>query len=110
LFAPASGKVSLARGKFKPLGAARNQGSGLRLDRTGSQPRLKNMKMLKRLFQLNVRPDFLFFWRHPERRKSLAYPAPLIDPEEFASLIGSGRVEDLRILARKLSAQPKAHA
>jgi hypothetical protein len=64
------------------------------------------MKMLKRLWL-----DFPFnFWRHPERRKSLAYPAPLIDPEEFASLIGSGRVEDLRILARKLSAQPKAHA
>jgi hypothetical protein len=64
------------------------------------------MKMLKRLFRLNVR----LAWLHPERRKSLAYPAPMIDPEEFARLIGSGRVEDLRILARRLSAQPKAHA
>ena len=60
------------------------------------------MKMLKRLFR--------FSWRRPERRDSAAFPPPLIDPEEFARLIGSGRVEDLRILARKLSAEPKAHA
>jgi hypothetical protein len=64
------------------------------------------MKMLKRLFRLN----FPFAWRRPERRNAAAYPPVLIDPEEFARLIGSGRVEDLRILARKLSAQPKAHA
>ena len=60
------------------------------------------MKMLKRLFR--------FAWRCPERSESLAYPPLLVDPEEFARLIGSGRVEDLRILAHKLSAQPKAHA
>ena len=30
--------------------------------------------------------------------------------EEFARLIGSGRAEDLRVLARKLSTQAKAHA
>jgi hypothetical protein len=63
------------------------------------------MKMLKRLFRLN----FPFAWRRPERRKPLVYHPPMIDSEEFARLIGSGRVEDLRILARKLSAQPKAH-
>jgi hypothetical protein len=34
----------------------------------------------------------------------------MVDPEEFARLIGSGRVEDLRVLARKLSTQAKAHA
>jgi hypothetical protein len=34
----------------------------------------------------------------------------LVDPEEFARLIGSGRVEDLRTLAKRLSGQPKAHA
>jgi hypothetical protein len=64
------------------------------------------MKMLKRLFRLNVRLS----WLRPVRGNSLAYPPPMIDSEEFAHLIGSGRVEDLRILARKLSAQPKAHA
>jgi hypothetical protein len=60
------------------------------------------MKMLKRLFQ---------FLRHPRvnpDRNSL--PPPMLDPDEFARLIGSGRVEDLRILARKLSTQSKAHA
>ena len=60
------------------------------------------MKMLKRLFGLS-------FWRR-ETRKPSAFPPPLVDPEEFARLISSGRVEDLRILARKLSAQPRAHA
>jgi len=64
------------------------------------------MKMLKRLFRLS----FLHSWRRPEHRNSAAFPPPLVDPEEFARLIGSGRVEDLRILARKLSTQPKAHA
>jgi hypothetical protein len=64
------------------------------------------MKMLKRLFRFDFRPSL----RRPERRKPLVYPPPMIDPEEFARLIGSGRVEDLRILARKLSAQPTAHA
>jgi hypothetical protein len=60
------------------------------------------MKMLKRLFGLSR-------WRR-ETRKPSAFPPSLVDPEEFARLIGSGRVEDLRILARKLSAQPRAHA
>jgi hypothetical protein len=60
------------------------------------------MKMLKRLFSL--------FRRRREDPKLASFPPPPIDPDEFARLIGSGRVEDLRILARKLSAQPKAHA
>jgi hypothetical protein len=60
------------------------------------------MKMLKRLFLLSR-------WRR-ETRKPSAFSPPLVDAEEFARLIGSGRVEDLRILAHKLSAQPKAHA
>jgi len=60
------------------------------------------MKMLKRLFR--------FSWRRTGDRKPSTYPQPSVDPEEFARLIGSGSVEDLRILARKLSAQPKAHA
>ena len=64
------------------------------------------MKMLKRLFRLKSRLS----WQRRERRESAAYPALLIAPDEFSRLIGSGRVEDLRILARKLSAEPKAHA
>jgi hypothetical protein len=60
------------------------------------------MKMLKRLFSLS--------WRRQEVPKPAVTPQILIPPEEFARLIGSGRVEDLRILAKKLSGQPKAHA
>jgi len=60
------------------------------------------MKMLKRLFSL--------FWRRRAEGKPTDFPTPLIDSEEFARLIGSGRVEDLRTLAKKLSGQPKAHA
>ena len=62
------------------------------------------MKMLKRLFQV---------LRHPRGnadRNSSSLPALVVDPDEFARLIGSGRVEDLRILARKLSMQSRAHA
>jgi hypothetical protein len=61
------------------------------------------MKMLKRLFWLS-------WWRHREERRPAGMLQSHVDPEEFARLIGSGRVEDLRILARKLSSQPKAHA
>lgn len=60
------------------------------------------MKMLKRLFSLS--------WRRRDQRPAAAFPQPQVDPEEFARLISSGRVEDLRILAGKLSGQPKAHA
>jgi hypothetical protein len=60
------------------------------------------MKMLKRLLSLP--------WRRQAKGKPSNFPPPLLDSEEFARLIGSGRVEDLRILAKKLSGQPKAHA
>ena len=63
------------------------------------------MKMLKRLFSF---PWLLLSWRR-QTPKPTAIPQTLIPPEEFARLIGSGRVEDLRILAKKLSGQPKAH-
>jgi hypothetical protein len=62
------------------------------------------MKMLKRLFQ------FLRHKRVNADRDSSSLPPPVVDLEEFAQLIGSGRVEDLRFLARKLSIQAKAHA
>jgi hypothetical protein len=61
------------------------------------------MKMLKRLFGVS-------WWRHRQKHQPAAMPQSLVAPEEFARLIGSGRVEDLRILARKLSVKPKAHA
>ena len=65
------------------------------------------MKMLKRLFSLSWLSRS---WRRQETPKLAAIPQALIPPEEFARLIGSGRVEDLRILAKKLSGQSKAHA
>lgn len=61
------------------------------------------MKMLKRLFSL-----FRQRRQGKEGPGPTGFPPSLIDAEEFARLIGSGRVEDLRILARKLSAQPTA--
>jgi hypothetical protein len=64
--------------------------------------RLKNMKMLKRLFGLS--------WLRRDARQSPDYPQPSIDPDEFTRLLCSRRVEDLRILAKKLSRQPRAHA
>ena len=60
------------------------------------------MKMLKRLFRIG--------WHRRDNLKSNLYPPLLVEPEEFARLIGSGRVEDLRILAQKLSGRPRAHA
>lgn len=64
------------------------------------------MKMLKRLLSLAWLSQS---WRRASR-KPANFPSPSVDPEEFARLIRSGRVEDLRILAEKLSGQPKAHA
>lgn len=61
------------------------------------------MKMLKRLFRR-------LSWRHREDRDATDLLPTLVDPDEFARLIGSGRVEDLRILAQRLSGRPKAHA
>lgn len=61
------------------------------------------MKMLKRLFSL--------FRQRPQGQQApglTGFPPSLMDAEEFARLICSGRVEDLRVLARKLSAQPTA--
>jgi hypothetical protein len=63
------------------------------------------MKMLKRLLSLSR-------WRRqkPEApEKAQTIPQALVDREEFARLIGSVHVEDLRILSRRLSTQPKAH-
>jgi hypothetical protein len=63
--------------------------------------RLKNMKMLKRLFRS--------FWLRRGARQLQAFPQPSLDPDEFTRLLCSGRAEDLKVLAKKLS-RPKAHA
>jgi hypothetical protein len=59
------------------------------------------MKMLKRLFRLS--------WLWQDTRKPPVYPQSTIDSDEFTRLLCSRRVEDLRILAKKLSRQPTAH-
>ena len=53
------------------------------------------MKMLKRLFRLT--------WLRRVPRNSADLPPDGIDPDEFSRLLCSGRREDLRILARRLS-------
>ena len=59
------------------------------------------MKMLKRLFRLP--------WLRPDAGKLPAFPQLSLDPDEFTRLLCSGRAEDLRVLAKKLS-RPKTHA
>jgi hypothetical protein len=60
------------------------------------------MKMLKRLFQFSrTRLEF----RGKPQPAPQAYSA--IDNDEFARLLGSGRLEDLKILAQKLSGTPR---
>ena len=60
------------------------------------------MKMLKRLFRLT--------WLRRAARKSADVSPSAIDPDEFTRLLCSGRAEDLRMLATKLSLRSKAHA
>ncbi|KWV54892.1 hypothetical protein AS156_06295 [Bradyrhizobium macuxiense] len=60
------------------------------------------MQMLKRLFRS--------IWLRRVASKSADFPPASIDPDEFSRLLCSGRVEDLRILAKKLSQRSRAHA
>jgi hypothetical protein len=60
------------------------------------------MKMLKRLFQFSCARMVI---RGTPQPLPHAYSA--IDNDEFARLLGSGRLEDLKILAQKLSGTPK---
>jgi hypothetical protein len=55
--------------------------------------------MLKRLFRLS--------WLRRSSRQLPDFPQPSLDPNEFTRLLCSGRVEDLRILAKKLSRQAR---
>ncbi|MCC8984386.1 MULTISPECIES: hypothetical protein [Bradyrhizobium] len=60
------------------------------------------MKMLKRLFRLT--------WLRRDARSSADVPPASIDPDEFSRLLCSGRREDLRTLAKRLSQRSRAHA
>ena len=60
------------------------------------------MKMLKRLFQS--------FRLRRAARQSADFQPVCIDPDEFNRLLCSGRKEDLRILAKRLSQPLRAHA
>ncbi|MBR0796470.1 hypothetical protein JQ615_13830 [Bradyrhizobium jicamae] len=60
------------------------------------------MKMLKRLFGLS-------WLRRVAPKPADASPAS-IDPDEFTRLLCSGRKEDLRTLAKRLSQRTRAHA
>jgi hypothetical protein len=66
------------------------------------------MKMLKRLFQFSRKP---LFSRKPWGIRGKPQPVTelysALEPDEFARLLRSGRTEDLKILARKLSGPAK---
>jgi hypothetical protein len=49
-------------------------------------------------------------WRRRHKRPPKMYPMPAVEPEEFSSLLGSGRKEDLEILAKRLSRRPRSPA
>ena len=60
------------------------------------------MKMLKRLFQFSRKR--LEIGRKPQTKPQNAPQLfSALDPDEFARLLSSGRMEDLKILAQKLS-------
>jgi hypothetical protein len=72
------------------------------------------MKMLKRLFQFSRKPLFLrkpWFssrpWGIRGKPQTITPLYSALEPDEFARLLRSGRTEDLKILARKLSGPAK---
>ena len=66
------------------------------------------MKMLKRLFNFSKRPWFLKKdWAARRTSRPLVQLYSALEPDEFARLLRSGRTEDLKILARKLSGPAK---
>jgi hypothetical protein len=60
------------------------------------------MKMLKRLFQFSRKP-----WGVRRTPRPVAQLYSALEPDEFARLLRSGRTEDLKTLARKLSLPAK---
>jgi hypothetical protein len=67
------------------------------------------MKKLRIILRYLARP-LGRFWRRRHKRPPKVYPVPSVDPEEFSSLLGSGRKEDLETLAKRLSRRPRSPA
>ena len=66
------------------------------------------MKMLKRLFQFSRKPWFSrTSWGTRRKPQPVSQLYSVLEPDEFARLLRSGRTEDLKILARKLSVPAK---
>jgi hypothetical protein len=66
------------------------------------------MKMLKRLFQFSRKPWFSGkSWGIQRQPQPVTQLYSALEPDEFARLLRSGRTEDLKILARKLSQPAK---
>lgn len=64
------------------------------------------MKMLKRLFQFS-RPRLEIRRKLPTKSRTAPQLFMTLEPDEFARLLTSGRVEDLKILAQRLSGATK---
>jgi hypothetical protein len=67
------------------------------------------MNRLRIILRYLARPLARFRRRRPERPPKV-YPVLSVDPEEFSSLLGSGRKEDLETLAKRLSRRPRSPA
>jgi hypothetical protein len=66
------------------------------------------MKMLKRLFQFSRKPWFTTTrWGNRQKPQTVTSLYAALEPDEFARLLRSGRTEDLKTLARKLSQPAK---
>jgi hypothetical protein len=69
------------------------------------------MKMLKRLLRFSNKSWFSRSpWGIRGKPQTVTQLYPALEPDEFARLLRSGRTEDLKILARKLSGPAKAKA
>jgi hypothetical protein len=67
------------------------------------------MKKLRIILRYLARP-FVRSWRRRNKRPPQVYPVSSVAPEEFASLLGSGRKEDMETLAKRLSRRPRSPA
>jgi hypothetical protein len=66
------------------------------------------MKMLKRLLQFSRKPWFSATpWGTRRKPQPVTQLYAALEPDEFARLLRSGRTEDLKTLARKLSLPAK---
>lgn len=67
------------------------------------------MKKLRLILRHLARP-LVKRWRRRHKRPPKLYPVSSVGPEEFSSLLGSGRKEDLETLAKRLSRRPRSPA